>query len=289
MTCPRSPSPPRPPACSSVWDAIFAGPDPELVFEEETATCLAQFAELFSIADEDGDIIGHDNWGGQLYTHELLSTGQAVYIEQNIMPQTAGVTWDASIALSYYLEDHPHLVHGKRVLELGCGTALPGLVSALLGARETILTDLPEATQCARSSVERNVEQLAARAHTIVVQELTWGTPVAKSILKSQLDVLFMADVLGASRDSMVVDTPTGPFAMLLETLLLFAALPEPPKILVAYKRRLKRREEPFFGRLAQHFDIDVLEDQARPERRKFFACYVCELRAKSAPCGAAG
>ena len=80
------------------WRAIFEGPDPESVFEDETARCLAQFADLFDIADKDGAEVGHDNWGGELYTHTLKS-GQACLIEQNVMPQTAGVLWDASIRL----------------------------------------------------------------------------------------------------------------------------------------------------------------------------------------------
>lgn len=51
--------------------------------------------------------------------------------------------WHSASALADYLAEHPELVRGKRVLELGCGLALPGLVAAQAGARVTC-TDFEE-------------------------------------------------------------------------------------------------------------------------------------------------
>ncbi|KAJ1471312.1 hypothetical protein T484DRAFT_1844596 [Baffinella frigidus] len=46
-----------------------------------------------------------------------------------------GVTvWDASLVLSFLLCKHPELVEGKRVLELGSGTGLLGVICGRLGA-----------------------------------------------------------------------------------------------------------------------------------------------------------
>jgi predicted nicotinamide N-methyase len=42
--------------------------------------------------------------------------------------------WESSVALSQRLAEEPTLVQGKRVLELGAGTGLPGLVARSLGA-----------------------------------------------------------------------------------------------------------------------------------------------------------
>ena len=54
---------------------------------------------------------------------------------------TAATTWDGSVALAMFLARAPELVLGKRVVELGSGTAaLPGLAAALLGA----MTGKPE-------------------------------------------------------------------------------------------------------------------------------------------------
>src|SRR5215813_13597795 len=43
--------------------------------------------------------------------------------------------WESAIALAQELEDRPELVAGARVLELGAGVGLPGLVARRLGAR----------------------------------------------------------------------------------------------------------------------------------------------------------
>ena len=43
--------------------------------------------------------------------------------------------WDASVGLSRWLDDHPDCVAGKRVLELGAGVGLPGLVARSLGGQ----------------------------------------------------------------------------------------------------------------------------------------------------------
>ena len=58
---------------------------------------------------------------------------------------TCVTVWDAGIALSHILCQHPQLVQGKRILELGSGAGLVGCVAARIGARQTILTDLDRA------------------------------------------------------------------------------------------------------------------------------------------------
>lgn len=52
-----------------------------------------------------------------------------------------------------------------------------------------------------------------------------------------------------------------GPFGLFLATLRLFARLPQargPPRIFLAYKRRLRYRELPFFEWLADDFRLQV-------------------------------
>ena len=43
--------------------------------------------------------------------------------------------WESAVALAHELERRPQLVAGRRVLELGAGVGLPGLVARRLGAR----------------------------------------------------------------------------------------------------------------------------------------------------------
>jgi SAM-dependent methyltransferase len=280
------------PPAGAGWDGVvFAGEDPEEAFWSETADCLSQFAGLFEVVDRTDEEVGKDNWGGDDYVHTLVldSAGREVptverpmvrlVIKQAVMPQTAGVVWDGAVALSYFLEASPALVRGRRVLELGCGTALPSLVAAALGAQHVLLTEMdnPACLQIARTSVQNNAEALKAagvriegvgagsrlddQTGAISVAPLDWRADLPQSVSAAQVDVLLASDVLGCTADSLDGDlSPTGPFHSLLRTLLAFARLPSPPRaLLIAYKRRLKHRERPFFERLAQHFAISVV------------------------------
>lgn len=88
-------------------------------------------------------------------------------LEQNGNPQALeelcpyfGVIWPAARGLAEYLADlpPPHLV-GKRVLELGCGLALPSLVAAKRGGK-VVATDFhPEVQRFFSRNVELNSVQ----------------------------------------------------------------------------------------------------------------------------------
>mmetsp|Transcript_4872 Transcript_4872/g.12147 ORF Transcript_4872/g.12147 Transcript_4872/m.12147 type:complete len:117 (+) Transcript_4872:257-607(+) len=64
-------------------------------------------------------------------------------------------TWPCSVELVSFLLQNTHLVRDRRVLELGCGTALVSLAAAALGCSAALATDLahpPEILEnCARN------------------------------------------------------------------------------------------------------------------------------------------
>lgn len=64
--------------------------------------------------------------------------------------------WPAAIALAHEVASRTEVFHGKKVLELGAGTGLPGIVAASLGG-EVVQTDRHEVAMavCARNG-ERN-------------------------------------------------------------------------------------------------------------------------------------
>ena len=64
--------------------------------------------------------------------------------------------WPAAIALAHELASRADTLAGKRVLELGAGTGLPGIVAATFGA-QVVQTDRHDAAlELGRSNAERN-------------------------------------------------------------------------------------------------------------------------------------
>ncbi|GAA5955043.1 hypothetical protein JCM3765_003169 [Sporobolomyces pararoseus] len=56
----------------------------------------------------------------------------------------ASYVWNASIVLADMIANQEIQVEGKRVLELGAGVGLPGIVSALKGAQTVVLSDFDD-------------------------------------------------------------------------------------------------------------------------------------------------
>lgn len=66
------------------------------------------------------------------------------------------VLWPAAIALAHDLASRADDLRGRRVLELGSGTGLPGIVAATLGARVTQTDHDPVAMSVCKLNCERN-------------------------------------------------------------------------------------------------------------------------------------
>jgi predicted nicotinamide N-methyase len=49
--------------------------------------------------------------------------------------------WPASIVLARYLLDHPEIVNGKSILDIGCGAGVVAIASVKAGARSVIAND----------------------------------------------------------------------------------------------------------------------------------------------------
>ena len=87
-----------------------------------------------------------------------------------------GEVWPAATAMCAWLANHTAEVHGRRVLELGCGTGACGLYAAALGASHVLLTDGGSAAL--HELCERNVEAnalLFAPGACVGTAPLRWG------------------------------------------------------------------------------------------------------------------
>ncbi|RKF56906.1 Protein N-terminal and lysine N-methyltransferase efm7 [Erysiphe neolycopersici] len=120
--------------------------------------------------------------------------------------------WNAGRMISSYLETHPELVRGKKVLELGAGAGLPSLVCAHLEAECVVVTDYPDAALI--KNLKLNIESFKNRAKEtergddvksrIVAEGHCWGED-CQNILshvavpdgeKPGFDILILADLL---------------------------------------------------------------------------------------------
>jgi predicted nicotinamide N-methyase len=99
--------------------------------------------------------------------------------------------WPSAVALTQVVARR-HL-HGRRVLELGCGIGLPGIAAAMGGARVTLADWAPEAIAVARANAARNEVEVEA-----VVCD--WRAPDAL-VAAGPWELVLLADVLYEERN----------------------------------------------------------------------------------------
>lgn len=159
--------------------------------------------------------------------------------------------WDSGLVLSRYLErrfaERGDAWKEKKVLELGCGTGIVGLVAARLTKGEVWVTD--KFVDLAVKNIELN-DVKNARA-----VELPWGREGVDSAktagLPGEFDAVLLADV---------VHWPEL-FDPLIETLNLLCG--QEVEILLAYEKREFDKEVEFFAKFGEKFSFrDIKEDE---------------------------
>jgi len=143
--------------------------------------------------------------------HTFLIAGKQLELEQRLRESVGAVVWEAALVLSRFLEEcsqpqgvYPDAVRlkGKRVLELGTGTGLVGMVAHLLGAQQVVLTDREEILSVTRDNVRHNMPHAVSPSDTdhpssspIMIKPLLWGSG-EESCLGGAFDFVFAADLL---------------------------------------------------------------------------------------------
>lgn len=157
--------------------------------------------------------------------------------------------YDAAIALSLYLEAHPDMVHQQRVIELGAGPGLVGIVAAHLGAESVLITDGDEASV---ALTQHNVELNATTMTSVCnADKYLWGDTQHKTIHSpnATYNVVLGADIVAC------------PYVEAFEALLTsLKTLANPSTvILIAYKRR-SDSEHDFFSALEHEFETRLVD-----------------------------
>eukprot|EP00284_Hemiselmis_tepida_P001540 CAMPEP_0174944678 /NCGR_PEP_ID=MMETSP1355-20121228/79721_1 /TAXON_ID=464990 /ORGANISM="Hemiselmis tepida, Strain CCMP443" /LENGTH=242 /DNA_ID=CAMNT_0016191999 /DNA_START=135 /DNA_END=860 /DNA_ORIENTATION=+ len=84
---------------------------------------------------------------------ERVTVGEATYEDCGL----GSKVWESSICLAAWLSLHPDTVRGRRVLELGAGTGVGGLLAAQLGPLAVRLSDFPGGGHLLLPNLERNI------------------------------------------------------------------------------------------------------------------------------------
>jgi predicted nicotinamide N-methyase len=127
-----------------------------------------------------------------------LNDGSSIQLEQTTGETRAGETematvWTAASVLTCAMQDRalfPIDWASSSVLELGSGTGLCGILAAKLGARELVLTDLPELLPLLRRNAELNgVSEVTSAV------ALDWRDETLPAGLPQPIDVILGSDI----------------------------------------------------------------------------------------------
>ncbi|KAM9361620.1 EEF1A lysine methyltransferase 3-like [Symphorus nematophorus] len=105
----------------------------------------------------------------------------------------AAPVWEAALHLCNYLEHQSVELRGKRIIELGAGTGVVGILAARLGAVVT-LTDLPLALPQLQFNVSANMPSSGWPTSLPTVLPLSWGEDHMN--FPSDWDLVLCADII---------------------------------------------------------------------------------------------
>ncbi|XP_043479467.1 methyltransferase-like protein 23 [Leptopilina heterotoma] len=129
-------------------------------------------------AGEDGEEDQYDE-SLEVFIPELLQASYNFY------------TWPSAPVLAWFLWENRKDLKGKRVLELGSGTALPGIVASKCGANVTLsdAANLPKSLQHIRRSCELN-----GVSSQVKIVGITWGLFLSSLFTLGPLDLILGSD-----------------------------------------------------------------------------------------------
>lgn len=168
----------------------------------------------------------------------------------------AGVVWEGAKVLGEYLVKNRHLLKDKKVLELGAGTGLAGIVAAKLGAASVLLTDLEKNLDILEKNVALNFEpsnedSMSNNKVVCSVKGLEWNVDLNKfsTAAASSFDVIIGADLIYSSRS----------LRSLLKTITFFVNRQNDALVLLSSKARYDHVER-FLHLAKSNFHIEMLE-----------------------------
>ncbi|OQR85804.1 hypothetical protein ACHHYP_11330 [Achlya hypogyna] len=194
----------------------------------------------------------------------VYAAAGVVTIDQDIA-HVGGTVWDAGVVLSHYLDSlGSAALQGKRIIELGAGTALPSIVSARLGA-VVVATDMSDVLPYTIAAIDGNCSPKTRRA--IEAEELIWGIHGIglKALAQEHCDFIVAADVVYNAKH----------FAELQET---FQALSTAgTRVLICFEQR-RRDLAAFWASCEPYFSVALVSTPILDTIRQEAKIYLYEL-----------
>lgn len=175
-------------------------------------------------------------------TKDTLTFHQSPFTSKTCQdPGDTGCTlWDASLVLAHLLLNKPELIQEKRVVELGSGIGLLGVLVAYLGARHTTLSDLDSTLGILQRNIDENRHLLGNR--DIQAIPIHWGDEQHTKSLPKNTEVVICSDLVYRWE---TVQPLTRTLCNLcnLETKILFAQDAHRPEVTQLFERSM----QPYF------------------------------------------
>jgi hypothetical protein len=229
-------------------------------------------------SDEEGNVLFSKPESPRINTqvrHELTGLAASITILEDTSLGVGGQLWPAAKCLVRYLLDtrpfpsknHLPTIH---VVELGAGTALVGLVTAMMLSSDSkvYVTDIDVMVETMVKNVGHNQSTLDnKKAAKVVPRVLWWGKPIPEELLYPQ--VVLCADC---------VYLESG-FVPLIQTM--WEMCGQETIVYFCYKKRWKSSKR-FFVKLKKLFDVTT--DDARKDENAKQGLYIYTLKKKLKP-----
>lgn len=170
---------PSPPSASA--EDIFSSSQTMLFADDVQVSHGTPGDKIIYTSPRYGPLIVH------IPTHPSLEEGRELFAHYlwNAAVIAADLIETASNSTNNeYTNSNPFNVHSRTILELGAGTALPSLISALAGAKSITVTDHPESPSITNNTITTNMHTnlrppgAEARSKSSVqIAGHVWGTP----------------------------------------------------------------------------------------------------------------
>ena len=138
---------------------------------------------------------------------------EEAFDQEQFLPYWAEL-WPSSVTLAQVVSGLP--LAGRRVLELGCGLALPGLAAAAGGA-DVVVTDWsPDAVSLAAVNARRNglhvhAELVSWERPQRLLERAPWDVVLASDVLYERRHIPVLLDLLPRLADEVLIADPGRP------------------------------------------------------------------------------